>query len=92
MRIKAVGFTAGGKRLWAHVTRNNKTRNLPVGRLKGACKGITKKRRLLSRNAKVGVYTSSSTPSAKYRRRRAQSVSFTITVRRVVRPASRRRA
>jgi hypothetical protein len=88
VRIKAVGFTAGGERLWAHVTRNGKTRNRPVGRLKGACKGITKKRRLLPRNAKVGVYTVQFDAFRKYRRRRAQSVSYTITVRRVVRPAA----
>jgi hypothetical protein len=89
VRIKAVGFTEnGGKRLWAHVTRNDKTRNLPVGRLKGACKGITKKRRLLPRNAKVGVYNVQFDAFRKYRPRRAQSVSYTITVRRVVRPAA----
>jgi hypothetical protein len=88
VRIKAVGFTAGGNRLWAHVTRNGKTRNRPVGRLKGACKGITKKRRLLPRNAKAGVYTVQFDAFRKYRARRAQSVSYTITVREVVRPAA----
>jgi hypothetical protein len=88
VRVKAVGFTAGGERLWAHVTRNNRTRNLPVGRLKGACKGLTKKRRLLRRGAPVGVYVVQFDAFRKYRPRRAQSVGFTITVRRVVRPAA----
>jgi hypothetical protein len=88
VRIKAVGFTAGGNRLWAHVTRAGKTRNTPVGRLKGACKRLTKKRRLLPRNAPVGVYIVQFDAFRKYRARRAQSVGFTITVRRVVRPAA----
>ena len=88
VRIKAVGFTAGGKRLWAHVTRNNRTRNLAVGRLRGACKGLTKKRRLLRRGAPVGVYIVQFDAFKRYRPRRAQSVGFTITVRRVARPAA----
>jgi hypothetical protein len=89
VRIKAVGFTANsGKRLWAHVTRNGKTRNLAVGTLKGACKGLTKKRRLLRRGAPIGVYIVQFDAFRNYRERRPQSVGFTITVRRVVRPAS----
>jgi hypothetical protein len=88
VRIKAIGFTAGGNRLWAHVTRNGKTRNLAVGRLKGACKSVTKKRRLLPRNAKVGVYTVQFDAFPKFRPRPAQSVSYTIMVRRVVGPAA----
>lgn len=89
VRIKAVGFTAnGGKRLWAHVTRNNRTRHMRIGTLKGACKSLTKKRRLLPRGAPVGVYIVQFDAYKKYRARRAQSVGFTITVRRVVRPAA----
>jgi hypothetical protein len=89
VRIKAVGFTAnGGKRLWAHVTRNNRTRNLSIGKLKRACKSLTKKRRLLPRNAPVGVYIVQFDSFRKYKPRRPQSVGFTITVRQVVRPAA----
>jgi hypothetical protein len=84
VRINAVGFTTnGGERLWAHVTRNGKTRHLRIGKLKGACKSLTKKRRLLRRGAPVGVYTVQFDAFKEYRRRRAQSVGFTITVRRV---------
>jgi hypothetical protein len=91
VRIKAVGFTMnGGKRLWAHVRRNNRTRTLAVGRLRGACKGLTKKRRLLRRGAPVGVYIVQFDAFKRYKPRRAQSVGFTITVRRVVRPAAAR--
>ena len=89
VRIKAVGFTANsGKRLWAHVTRNGKTRSMAVGKLKGACKGLTKKRRLLRRGAPVGVYVVQFDAFRKFQARRPQSVGFTITVRRVVRPAA----
>jgi hypothetical protein len=88
VRIKAVGFTAGGKRLWAHVTRAGKTRNTAVGRLRGACKRLTKRRRLLPRNTPIGVYIIQFDAFRKYRARRAQSVGFTITVRRVRRPST----
>ena len=88
VRIKAVGFTAGGARLWAHVRRNNRTRHLAIGKLKGACKSLTKRRRLLPPGAPVGVYVVQFDAFRKYRPRRAQSVGFTITVRRVVRPAA----
>ena len=89
VRIRAVGFTMnGGRRLWAHITRNDRTRTLPVGRLKGACKGLTKKRRLLRRGAPVGVYIVQFDAFKPYKPRRPQSVGFTITVRRVVRPAA----
>jgi hypothetical protein len=88
VRIKAVGFTAGSGRLYAHVVRGRSKRNLRIGRLEGACKKITKRRRLLPRNAKVGVYVVQFDAFRKYVERRPQSVGFTITVRRVVKPAS----
>ena len=88
VRIKAVGFTAGGDRLYAHVVRGRSKRNLRLGRLKGACKTLTTRRRLLPNNAPVGVYSVQFDAFRKYRERRAQSVGFTITVRRVVQPAA----
>jgi hypothetical protein len=88
VRIKAVGFTAGSNRLYAHVTRGRSTRNLRIGRLRGACKSLTARRRLLPNNAPVGVYTVQFDSFRRYKERRAQSVGFTITVRRVVRPAA----
>jgi hypothetical protein len=87
VRISAVGFTAGGKRLWAHVTRAERTRHISVGRLKGACKRITKRRRLLPRDAQVGVYNVQFDAFREYVPRRPQSVTYTITVRPVGRPA-----
>ena len=88
VRIRAVGFTAGGDRLYAHVVRGRSKRNLRIGSLKGACKSLTTRRRLLPNNAPVGVYSVQFDAFRKYRERRAQSVGFTITVRRVVQPAA----
>ena len=83
-----MGFTTGGKRLWAHVTRNGRTRNLAVGKAEGRVQGTHEEAPApLSRRAPVGVYTSSSTPSGSTPRR-PQSVGYTITVRRIVRPAA----
>lgn len=88
VRIKAVGFTAGSGTLYAHVVRGRSKRNLRIGRLQGACKNLTQRRRLLRRDAKVGVYVVQFDAFRKYVERRPQSVGFTITVRRVVRPAA----
>jgi hypothetical protein len=88
VRIRAVGFTAGSDRLYAHVVRGRSKRNLRIGRLKGACKSLTTRRRLLPNNAPAGVYSVQFDAFRKYRERRAQSVGFTITVRRVVQPAA----
>jgi hypothetical protein len=88
VRIRAVGFTAGSDRLYAHVVRGRSKRTLRIGRLKGACKSLTTRRRLLPNNAPVGVYAVQFDAFRKYRERRAQSVGFTVTVRRVVRPAA----
>ena len=84
VKIKAVGFTAGNGNLYAHITRGDSTRNLRIGELGGACKKITKRRRLLARDAKAGVYVVQFDGYRKYQERRPQSVGFTITVREVV--------
>lgn len=87
VQISAVGFTAGGQRLWAHVTRGDRTRNFSIGRLKGACKRLTKSRRLLPRDARVGVYSVQFDAFRKYVPRRSQSITYTITVRQLGRQA-----
>jgi hypothetical protein len=56
MTLRAHGFTTG-KTLWAHVTKNKKTRNLKIGALKGACGGLKTRKRLLPRNAALGVHS-----------------------------------
>jgi hypothetical protein len=56
MRINARGFTTGPT-LWVHVIRGKSKRNIKLGSVKGACGGLKTHRRLLPRNARVGVYT-----------------------------------
>jgi hypothetical protein len=87
IRIGAVGFTLGEK-LWAHVVRGNSVRNLRIGGLKGACHKLRARRRLLRPGAALGTYIVQFDAFRRYRARRPQSVGFTITVRRVPRPAA----
>ena len=87
VRIGAIGFT-GGKTLWAHVKRGRSVRHLRIGRLKRACHKLRAKRRLLRPRAPVGTYLVQFDTHRRYRPGRAQRVRFTITVRRVVRPAA----
>jgi len=56
LRVTAHGFTTG-KTLWAHITRGRTTRHVKIGRLKGACGNLRTRRRLLPRDAAVGVHT-----------------------------------
>jgi hypothetical protein len=56
LRVTAHGFTTG-KTLWAHITRGRSTRHVKIGRLKGACGNLRTRRRLLPRDAAVGVHT-----------------------------------
>jgi hypothetical protein len=56
MRIRARGFTTG-RRLYAHVRKGRRYRkNIKVGRLKGACHKLRKRKRLISRGAGTGTY------------------------------------
>jgi hypothetical protein len=87
VRIGAVGFTSG-ETLWAHVKRGRSVRHLRIGRLKRACHKLRARRRLLRPRAPVGVYLVQFDTHRRYRPGRAQRVRFTITVRRVVRPAA----
>ena len=56
MSIKASGFTTGTT-LWAHVTRGRSKRTLKIGSLSGACGGLKTRKRLLPRNAALGMHT-----------------------------------
>jgi hypothetical protein len=81
MSIDAKGFTTG-KTLWAHVTKGRSKRTLKVGALSGACGGLKTRKRLLPRNAGVGVHTIQFDTFRKYTRKRAVSDRYTITVTR----------
>jgi hypothetical protein len=81
MSIRAHGFTTG-KTLWAHVIKGSSRRNLKIGALSGACGRIKTSRRLLPRNAAVGVYTIKFDTFRRYKRSRPVRDRYTITVQR----------
>jgi hypothetical protein len=81
MSVKASGFTTG-KTLWAHVTKGRSKRTMKIGRLSGACGGLKARKRLLPRNAKVGVYTIQFDTFRKYNRKQPVNDRYTVTVSR----------
>jgi hypothetical protein len=86
-KIVARGFTTG-EVLWAHVRRSGKARNVKIGKLKSACKTITKKRRIFPADAAVGVYTVQFDTKRKYSSKTRPNITFLVTVFRTFRPAS----
>jgi hypothetical protein len=81
MTIAASGFSTGPT-LWAHVKRGKSKRTLKIGSLKGACGGLKTRRRLLSRNAAVGVYTIQFDTFRRYKPKRPVRYRYTIAVTR----------
>jgi hypothetical protein len=79
MTIKAQGFTTG-KTLWAHVIRGKSKRHLKVGALKGACGNLQTRKRLLPRNAALGVHTIQFDTFRRYSAKRPVRDRYTITV------------
>lgn len=83
-RIRATGFTTG-RTLYAHIRRGGKTRrNVRIGRLKGACKSISVRRRLL-RGLRPGNYRVQFDVARRYKRTRRQRVLFNVTIFRTFR-------
>jgi hypothetical protein len=81
MTIAASGF-ATGPTLWAHVRRGKSKRTLRIGSLKGACGGLKTRRRLLPRNAAVGVHTIQFDTFRRYKPKRPVRYRYTIAVTR----------
>jgi len=77
-RIRARGFTRGTT-LYMHVVGERTTRNMRLGRLHGACKTISVRRRLF-RRARVGDYTVQLDTFRRYKRARPQRVAFDVTI------------
>jgi hypothetical protein len=86
-KIVARGFTTG-KVLWAHVRRSGKARNVKIGKLKGACKTIDKKRQIFPSDAATGVYTVQFDTKRNYSANTRPNITFLVTVFRTFRPAS----
>jgi hypothetical protein len=88
MRIRARGFTTG-KRLYAHVRKGRRYRkNVRVGRLKGPCRKLKAKKRLISRRASTGTYKVQFDTKRRYSRRTEVRVRYNVFVFRTFRPAS----
>jgi hypothetical protein len=81
MSIKASGFTTG-KTLWAHVTKGRSKRTLKVGSLSGACGGLKTRKRLLPRNAALGLHTIQFDTFRRYDPKQAVRYRYTVDVRR----------
>jgi hypothetical protein len=78
-RIVARGFTTG-KVLWAHVRRGKSKRNVRIGKLKGACKGLDVKRKLFAADARDGLYSVQFDAKRKHSSATVPQVSFLVTV------------
>jgi hypothetical protein len=86
-RIVARGFTTGTT-LYAHVRRGKSKRNVRVGRLKGACKTLSVKRKLFPPDAAPGIYKVQFDAKRKFSANTAPQVGFLVTVFHTFAPAS----
>jgi hypothetical protein len=85
-RIKARGFNKG-RILWAHI-RGPRKRNVKVGKLKGACGKLDRRRRIFRPGDPVGEYTVQFDQRKKYRAATQPRVSFKVRIFTVVKPSS----
>jgi hypothetical protein len=80
-RIAAVGFT-GGRTLWAHIVFKGRVRNVRIGRLKGACRKLTTRKRLFGANPRFGRHFIHFDTQRRFRRgeRPDQRISFRFQI------------
>jgi len=86
-RFSARGFTSGTT-LYRHIVRGKRVSNSRQGRLKGACRTLSYKRRLFRRGARLGFYRVQFDTSRKYSSKTPQRVRFRVRVFRIVRRSS----
>jgi uncharacterized membrane protein len=79
LRINAAGFTTG-KRLYAHIVRKRYRRNVFVGKLKGPCRTLKLRKRVLPASTPTGVYTVQFDTRRRYSKKTKVWVRFTVTV------------
>ncbi len=79
LRVKARGFSTG-KTLYAHVVRGHKTRNVRIGKLKGACHTLSVRKRIFSKHTKTGTYTVQFDSKRHYSKKTAVRYRFTVPV------------
>jgi hypothetical protein len=78
-RIRARGFTTG-ETLWAHIVHRTSKRHVKVGALTGPCHTLRARRRLFSRNARLGRHRIQFDTFRRYRRDRPVKATYTIRV------------
>jgi hypothetical protein len=79
LRINASGFTTG-KRLYAHVVRKRYRRNVLIGKLKGPCRTLKLRKRVMPSSTPTGVYTVQFDTRRRYSKKTKVWVRFTVTV------------
>jgi hypothetical protein len=79
LRLKASGFTTG-KRLYAHVRRKGYRRDVRIGKLKGDCRTLSVRRRVLPSGLAAGVYTVQFDTKRRYSKKTEVRVRFSVTV------------
>jgi len=78
-RVRATGFTTG-RTLYAHIRRGGRTRrNVRIGRLRGVCRSVSARRRLL-RGLRPGRYRVQFDVARRYKRTRRQRVLFDVSI------------
>ena len=79
LRIKARGFTSGGT-LRAHVVKGRFRRNIRIGKVKGACGKVTKRKRIFRSSTRSGTYTVQFDTKRRYSRKTAVRIRYRVTV------------
>ena len=79
LRISASGFTTG-KRLYAHIRRKGYLRTVFIGKLKGPCHTLKKRKRVLSAATPNGVYTVQFDTKKRYAKKTKVWFRFRVTV------------
>jgi hypothetical protein len=88
VRVKARGFT-GSKRLYAHVRRGRFHRNVGIGRLKGACRKLSRRARIFSPGTRPGTYRVQFDGRRRYSGKTTPRIRYRVTIfRRLVRRGS----
>jgi lipoprotein-anchoring transpeptidase ErfK/SrfK len=79
LRISASGFTTG-KRLYAHVLRKHYRRNVFIGKLKGPCRTLKVRKRVLTAATPDGRYTVQFDTKRRYSKKTKVLYKFRVTV------------
>jgi hypothetical protein len=81
LTIRARGFLES-RRLWAHIVRRGggRSRNLRIGRVRGACGRVRARRRIFSAGVPAGRYRVQFDNFRRYRRKREVQSAFRVTI------------